>query len=226
MSLLKKARQTETKPLQTRFPLLWLAVQYLVAGYFDRKRHILKHFKGHKKVLEVGCSVGIDSAHFSDKPCRYLGIDIDELSVQAARNKFAGREHMSFETTDLRMLDPGQHSFDFILFCGTIHHIPDEALKPILEHAAGLLEDDGILVVIDYALHDKAGWLERLILRLEEGEHVRDRDSFLSAVRSATSLEMVSEEVFQNAAFVLPWPVMAHKYLIVLRKKRPGQDAI
>jgi SAM-dependent methyltransferase len=211
-------RSAGKAPLQTRFPLLWLAVQYAIAGFFDRGRHILKHFRGQKRVLEVGCSVGIDSIHFAGKPCEYLGIDIDPEAVRHARGRFKDRAHMSFKACDLRLLDPARQRFDFILLCGTIHHIPEEELRPILEHAARLLDDSGLLVVIDYALHDQPGVLERLILRLEEGAHIRDRESLLASLSHLEGLEVQSVEVFKNAAFLLPWPVMAHKFLIVLRK--------
>jgi SAM-dependent methyltransferase len=211
--------------LQTRFPLLWLTVQYCIAGYFDRGRQILKHFKNHRRVLEVGCSVGIDSAHFSSKSCSYLGIDVDENAVQNAASRYKGKSHMRFMKTDLRQLDPDQYKFDFILICGTIHHIPDQEILPILEHAEKLLAAEGCLVVIDYAPHANPGWLERLILRLEEGDHVRDTQNVLDIVAKVDALSIENLEFFKNAAFVFPWPVMAHKFLLLLRKRIPVSRA-
>lgn len=206
-------------PLQTKFPRLWLAVQYLIAGFFDRGRHIRKHFSGQKHVLEVGCSVGIDSVHFSDKPCAFLGIDIDQEAIRSAIERYADKPNMRFMNVDIRALSPDKYQFDFILICGTLHHISDNDVMPILSHAAKLLADDGIVVVIDYALQDKPGWLEKFILTLEEGLYVRNQHDFMEMLRSADDLHIVDCETFKNAAFLLPWPVMAHKFLVKLQKR-------
>lgn len=212
-------------PLQTKFPRLWLAVQYLIAGFFDRGRYIRKHYSGQKRVLEVGCSVGIDSVHFSDKPCTFLGIDIDQEAINSAMDRYAGKPNMRFMNVDIRTLSPDKYQFDFILICGTIHHISDNDVIPILSHAAKLLDDDGIVVVIDYALQNKPGWLEKLILTLEEGLFVRNQHDFMEMLRTVDDLHIVDCETFKNAAFLLPWPIMAHKFLVKLQKRvNPSQD--
>lgn len=205
-------------PLQSRFPWLWLAAQYLIAGYFDRRRHIRKHYCGQKAVLEVGCSVGIDSGVFSHAK-RYLGIDIDEKAVKMARARFAGNLTMSFEAADIRHLNPETIQFDYILFCGTLHHIPDTDARAVLDHAAKLLTDGGIIVVIDYAPHANPGWLERLILKLEDGHYVRDCNALLDLLHSVKRCEIADLTIFKNAAFLLPWPVMARKFLIKMRPR-------
>lgn len=209
----------EKQPLQSRLPLLWLAVQYLIAGYFHRGRYILKHFRNHQRVLEIGCSVGIDSGHFADKPCRYLGIDVEDAATASAAKKYARHGHMRFATTDLRDLDPDKERFDFILLCGTTHHIPPDELPPILEQASRLLLPGGSLVVIDYATPDRPGLLERAILKMEEGAHVQHRDELPRLLSQVPGLSVQSQEVFANAAFLGSWPVMAHKWCIHLVKE-------
>ena len=149
------------KPLQSRFPRLWLTAQYLLAGFFYRGRAIVKHLAGRRRVLEVGCSVGIDSVHFANRPCDYLGVDIDADAIALAAGRYRDKGHMRFRHQDVRTLAPAEHAFDFILFCGSLHHIPDADATSILNHTAGLLAPDGIMVVIDYALHDNPGWMER-----------------------------------------------------------------
>jgi len=206
-------------PLQTRFPRLWLAVQYLIAGFFDRGRHIRKHFSGQKSVLEVGCSVGIDSVHFSDKSCTFLGIDIDKEAICSAMERYADKPNMRFMNVDIHALSPDKYQFDFILLCGTIHHVSDNDVMPILSHAAKLLDDDGIVVVIDYALQNKPGWLEKLILTLEEGLYVRNQHDFMEMLNNAGELHIVECETFKNSAFLFSWPIMAHKFLIKLQKR-------
>ncbi|GFK93828.1 Ubiquinone biosynthesis O-methyltransferase [Fundidesulfovibrio magnetotacticus] len=208
--------------LQTRLPRLWLAAQHLFAGFFDRGRHILKHYAGQRRVLEIGCSVGIDSVHFARRPCLYLGVDVDLPAVESARKRYANRPHMRFEAADPRSLDPSAHRFDFILLCGTLHHIPDDAARQVLAHAARLLDRDGRLVVVDYDNRPHPGWLERLILRMEEGEHVRPGTELLAMLRSTPGLRVLSEESFDNAAFLTPWPVMARKKLVLLGRDDDG----
>ena len=210
------------KPLQSRFPRLWLAAQYLLAGFFYRGRAIVKHLGTRRRILEVGCSVGMDSVHFSKRPCDYLGVDIDADAIAMASARYKDKAHMRFRHVDMRTLSPAENTFDFILFCGSVHHIPDADAVSILNHATSLLADDGIMVVIDYALHDQPGWMERFILALEEGRHVRDQQAFLALLGQVRDCEITEQEIFVNPAFLLPWPVMAHKFCIVMRKRRPA----
>ena len=212
--------RTGKKPLQSRFPRLWLAAQYLLAGFFYRGRAIVKHLGARRRILEVGCSVGIDSVHFSKRPCDYLGVDIDADAIRMAAARYQDKKHMRFRHVDVRTLSPAEHAFDFILFCGSLHHMPDADAASILKHTATLLADDGVMVVIDYALHDAPGWMERFILALEEGRHVRDQQAFLALLGQAQGVEITEQEIFVNPAFLLPWPAMAHKFCIVLRKRR------
>ncbi|BAH78016.1 class I SAM-dependent methyltransferase [Solidesulfovibrio magneticus] len=221
------AAKTPKKPLQSRFPRLWLTAQYLLAGFFYRGRAIVKHLDGRRRVLEVGCSVGIDSVHFSKRPCDYLGVDIDADAIALAAGRYRDKGHMRFLLKDVRTLSPADHAFDFILFCGSLHHMPDADAVSILNHTAGLLAPDGIMVVIDYALHDNPGWMERFILALEEGRHVREQEPFLALLTQIPDMEIAEQEIFRNPAFLLPWPIMAHKFCLKLRKRQPagGQPA-
>jgi hypothetical protein len=50
---------------QSNFPRLWLLFQYLVGGTADKRRLAAMYYKGQKKVLEIGCSVGNVSQIFS-----------------------------------------------------------------------------------------------------------------------------------------------------------------
>lgn len=207
------------RPLQSRFPRLWLTFQYLACGYFDRGRYIRKHSHGRRRVLEIGCSLGMDSSHFADAPCDFLGVDIDPEAIAHAKKTHAGRAHMRFVCMDLHDLDvPEGERFDFILVSGVCHHVPTDKLVPLLEKAATLLAADGRLVVIDYAPSARPGWLERFFLDYDEGREIRSREALLAVLDAVTGLEIAEQEIFRNAAFVFPWPTMAYKFCIAMKK--------
>lgn len=208
------------RPLQSRFPRLWLAFQYLACGYFDRGRYIRKHYHGQRRVLEIGCSLGLDSRHFAHAPCDFLGVDIDPEAIAHAKKTHAGRAHMRFVCMDLHDLQvAADERFDFILVSGVCHHVPTDKLVPLLEKAATLLSADGRLVVIDYAPSARPGRLEQFFLDYDEGREIRSRENLLAVLDSISGLAIAEQEIFRNAAFVFPWPTMAYKFCIAMKKK-------
>lgn len=213
-------------PLQSRFPQAWLLFQYVAAGYFGRGRRIRAHYHGQRRVLEIGCSLGLDSRHFANKDCEFLGLDIDPDAVAVANRTYAKRPHMRFVCMDVHDLHPApEDRFDLILVSGVCHHLPDAPLTALLEQAGRLLADDGRLALIDYAPPERPGLLERFFLRFDDGQHIRSREALLALLRAVPNLEIDRLEIFRNPAFVFPWPIMAHKFSIAMKARGAGAAA-
>ncbi|WP_279343443.1 class I SAM-dependent methyltransferase [Fundidesulfovibrio terrae] len=207
-------------PLQSRFPRLWLFVQYVLCGVLFRKRYVLRHLPRFSRVMEVGCSLGLDSVNFTGNTKEFLGVDIDPDAIATARKRFAAYPHMRFICQDVRTLEGLEGHFDFILFCGSCHHIPNEELISIFRSTPRYLAENGKIVVIDYATNPAPGLLERFILRLEEGEHVRTTQELISLIQSAGNLEIQELVEFDNPAFIFKWPVMGRKLSLVMTRSR------
>jgi ubiquinone/menaquinone biosynthesis C-methylase UbiE len=81
---------------------------------------------GGLRVLEIGCGLGTDGAHFAKAGADYTGVDLTEAAVELARKRFelfdlAG----TFRTADAENLDFEDESFDLVYSHGVLHHTPD-----------------------------------------------------------------------------------------------------
>lgn len=205
-------------PLQSRFPRLWLAAQYLLCGVLFRRRYVVKGFPPGARVMEIGCSLGLDSIHFRKNTGEFLGVDIDPAAIEQARKRFAKYPHMRFVRQDARTLPDAANRYDRVLLCGSCHHIPDAELVSILQAAADYLAPGGRLVIVDYATNPRPNLFARFILALEEGRHVRATQALLNLVGQADNLRVVGLEEFDNPAFVGPWPLMGRKLRLELAR--------
>lgn len=76
-----------------------------------------------KRVLEVGCGIGIDSLEFAKVGAAHIGIDISTRSVALARKYF----ELNGYSPNISLADAGDlpfsdDSFDFIYSWGVLHH--------------------------------------------------------------------------------------------------------
>ncbi|GAB6037348.1 hypothetical protein JCM15519_19070 [Fundidesulfovibrio butyratiphilus] len=204
-------------PLQSRFPRLWLVAQYLLCGVLFRRRYVVKDVPPGARVMEIGCSLGLDSIHFR-KNTSFLGVDIDPVAIAQARKRFATYPNMRFVCQDARTLKDARGRFDRVILCGSCHHIPDAELVSILRAAADYLTPNGRMVLVDYATNPNPGLFARFILALEEGRHVRTTRALSELVGQAGNLRVVDLEEFDNPAFVGPWPIMGRKLRLELAR--------
>jgi len=84
-----------------------------------------KSYKG-KKVLEIGCGSGTDGVHFARSGALYTGIDLTEVAVRNAKEKF----ELCGQKGDLRKANAEElpfpdESFDHVYSFGVIHHSPN-----------------------------------------------------------------------------------------------------
>jgi len=81
---------------------------------------------GGLKVLEIGCGLGTDGAHFSKAGAAYTGVDLTEASIELARKRFelSGLKG-EFRVADAEKLDFADETFDLVYSHGVLHHTPD-----------------------------------------------------------------------------------------------------
>lgn len=110
-----------------------------------------------RRVLDVGCGPGTNAPFFADAD--YLGIDIEEGYVAAARERHPGR----FLVADARTFEPeDQEPFDLILLNSLLHHLDTDDVRAVLRGVERLLAPDGHIHVIDLVLPEERGipkWL-------------------------------------------------------------------
>jgi SAM-dependent methyltransferase len=127
-----------------------------------------------ERVLDIGCGTGA-VLPFLPLDVQVTGIDIHSPYVEAARARYGARA--SFLVADAA--DPTadlMQDFDVAYAFGVFHHLPDDAARRLIAGALKHLRPGGRFLSIDPTLIEGQGWLSRLIVSNDRGEHVRTPD--------------------------------------------------
>lgn len=172
---------------QQSHPQLWLAFQVLFGATRDKQRIALSFLSGRKRILEIGCSLGVVSAAFRQHTsAQYLGIDIDEQAIRHAQSRFASYTHMKFATQSLATLVAEGMRFDYVLFANILHHVDDESAQDLLRQAVSTVAENGVIVLMEPdVLQPQDGLLIRGLYRLERGQYRRPLDALATLAEEA-----------------------------------------
>ncbi|MCK4732830.1 MAG: class I SAM-dependent methyltransferase [Methanophagales archaeon] len=104
-----------------------------------------------KKVLEVGCGIGVLSSYLSEKyEWEVTGIDLDPEQIKKAKNDYRENKYLKFLETDATKLPFGNSEFDLVLSVDALHHIPNR--NRAFDEISRVLEPNGFYVLVDIAL--------------------------------------------------------------------------
>jgi methionine biosynthesis protein MetW len=97
-----------------------------------------------KRVLDVGCSTGYFAEALAARGNEVLGVEYDEASARAARER-----GLDVLAADLERVDLAEHfgesSFDVVVFADVLEHLRDPL--PVLRSARRLLRPGGFVVI-------------------------------------------------------------------------------
>lgn len=137
-----------------------------IPGYADMRllcEEVARRFrKNNSHIVDLGCSRGGAIAALIDDPGQdgvtYLGLEISEPMVEAARARFARRDgvdqRVRIERVDLREqgIPLGEEGASVILSVLTLQFIPIEYRQKVLKDAYDVLQNGGALVIVEKIL--------------------------------------------------------------------------
>lgn len=155
-------------------PAFYLAFRRLISRDYRTVKSILrreKHVWGGERCLDLPCGVG-DMSQFLDGNF-YVGLDLSKRYIAYAKRHFRSE----FIVGDARQLPFGKSTFDRVISIALFHHLTEEGFVRISEEIAGVLRQGGIFIAVDAVTPvSKLAFLQRMLLRLDRGKHVRSLD--------------------------------------------------
>jgi 2-polyprenyl-3-methyl-5-hydroxy-6-metoxy-1,4-benzoquinol methylase len=194
---------------QSRFPRLWLLMQNMIGGNACKQAMATEHYRGQKRVLEVGCSVGNISEAFRAFPnVAFTGIDIDRHAIDLAKRRFRKNTNFRFSLSALKELSCQGEAFDYVLFAGILHHVDDNTGLQLLRDAVKCLAREGRLVIYEpEAPRPSDGWVLRYFCAyFEQGVFLRTRDALRCLVeRAGITLESIEDRMVSPGIVAQPY---------------------
>lgn len=99
-----------------------------------------------KRILDVGCGVGVLASSLSSRGARVVGLDPNEQALAVARESVPAGMFLSGGAQVLPFAD---HSFDGVIFLNSLHHVPEREMRPALLEAARVAKPGHRIVVIE-----------------------------------------------------------------------------
>lgn len=200
---------------QTRFPRLWLMFQYVIGGVADKRKIVLQHYKGQKRVLEIGCSTGIISKAFTKFPdVEFTGIDIDDSALSYARKLYKGVKNFRFLNVSLADLGKSGEKFDYVLFANILHHADNATVHTLLEDIKPVLAKGATLIVVEpEKSRDDYNFLFKFFYLLEQGEYRRPAEELVDLIK-ATGMEVKTVSHVLMAPNAMPFIKVARCIVI------------
>ena len=173
----------------TRFP--WIYRLWMAPFAGAKLAPVLRHndLGAVRRVLDVGCGPGTNAPYFAGVD--YLGIDLDEGYVEAARRRH-GRDFIAADARTFAAA-PGER-FDFILLNSLLHHLDTADVVPMLRQLASQLTPDGHVHILDLVLPASPG-LARWLALSDRGDFPRPLEQWAEIFR-----DVFDQDVFEPYA--------------------------
>jgi len=161
--------------------------------------------KGRRKILDLGCGIGVLSKYLADSGKEVWGVDGSEYAISWAKDKYQG-ENLHFHLLDIERdkLPFPNKFFDGVLCLHTLEHLGN--LDLFLEETKRVVADDGLVV---FVVPNNGLGYRRLLMKILWGPLGRKEDSTHersftpSSFRKLVEQHFPSVEVFAYPAFLI-----------------------
>lgn len=128
-----------------------------------------------KKVIDMCCGTGHQLKYLRNAGIETTGVDINDLMIrQAGRNNSKD----SCKKGDARSTTFPDHHFDMAITSLSLHEMPDQNAREIIQEMIRVVKPNGQLIIIDYDFTDHSSNLMKAGMKMIEyivgGEHYRN----------------------------------------------------
>ena len=161
-------------------PWLYRLFDMLVGSKANREWFIknVLDLRDGQKLVDVGCG----PADILDRlpGVEYVGLDISDAYIQAARIKFKGRAGANFLSGGVKdwVLNPLTYEADIVLAYGVLHHVDDDEAKKILEFAYRVLKDNGRLIFYEPCYLIWQSGISTYFMSKDRGQNIRSEQQW------------------------------------------------
>jgi trans-aconitate methyltransferase len=115
-----------------------------------------------RSVLDLGCGYGRVSRSFTDEGYEYLGVDVSEDAVEAARR---ANPSAKFVVSDLSAWSPDRRFDVVVALYVLVHFVDDDIWRRLLEKIFGWLRDGGVILLADVFPDSRASPVAHVVNR-------------------------------------------------------------
>ena len=114
-----------------------------------------------KKVLEIGCGLGVDALRFVTNGAYYTGIDLTHKAILSSKAKIGSRG--ALEVMNAEFLDFPDDYFDLVYSWGVVHHTVNP--RNVMREAHRVLKKDGLICIMVYNKFSIRYWFDIMFVR-------------------------------------------------------------
>lgn len=154
--------------------------EHLLGGK-NARRWLATHFwklEGGETVVDLGCGTAT-ILEYLPPDIEYLGVDISENYILAARKRFPTRRFFLGTAVDLLdHHDSCLSAADVVLCNGLLHHLCDEEAITVLESSKRILKPNGRLLCLEATYLARQTRLSRCVVSTDRGKYVRSEQEW------------------------------------------------
>jgi 2-polyprenyl-3-methyl-5-hydroxy-6-metoxy-1,4-benzoquinol methylase len=134
----------------------WIVRSYCWGRFWILRQRFLdeigQYLPARGRVLDLGCGFGLFSLYYASvlPEVRLQGLDRNPRRIAMAQTaaRRLGLANVRYDVGDVMDFRGGE-GFDAVYMLDIVHHIPVEAVRPLLEQVAKVLPPEGMLVIKD-----------------------------------------------------------------------------